>query len=329
MLIQVVALTGQSVYIIIFNASGQVWNTSNLAFETYNVSNWSHYYISCTEAAGSGNYFVSVPSQIATAGNYTWTGYVRLGASPASGDTPVSQGNFTISSTISTGMSALIQRLRILAQDTVNSHTIYSESLGTDSVYPINGSNTIFRLKSIPVAAATPFVTPAWSVYLTSNLNGTLTIRDQTAITLSDPTNGIIILSSAPASGTLITADYNYLWYADASYTEWLNEAAQQTLAGATDPTVIVEGLVEPMLQFALAHFARARSSFFGEQIRASGGDQSQDAQTKADFYDKMANNCDKKAQNLLDRYYQRQGQRNAPAYADINHNWDPISPKR
>ena len=328
-LLQIAAATGNYVYIIVINASKQIWNTNTLAFETANPSNWLDYLIAATELIGSGNYFVSFPSGITTAGNYTWTGYVRLGASAAPSDTIAATANYSVSASASSGMTALLQRLRVLAHDTVNSHTIYNESLGTDPVFPINGVNNLFRLKSINIAAATPFVTPAWSVYLTSNTSGIIDPRDQSAITVSDPVNGIIILSAAPQSGSTWTADYNYLWFADLFYTEWLNEAAQQTLAGVSDPTVMIEGLIEPMLQFALAHFARARASFFGEQIRASGGDQSQDAQTKADFYNTMAKSCDAKAQLLLDRYYQRQGQRNAPAWADINHSWDPISPIR
>ena len=100
-LIQVVAATGQTVYVFIWNGIGKIWNTQTSAFETYNVSNWANYAISSTENSGSGSYFSTIPTAITTAGNYTWAGYIQLAVSPASGDTPVNQGPFTIPATAS------------------------------------------------------------------------------------------------------------------------------------------------------------------------------------------------------------------------------------
>ena len=347
-------ISGANVYVVLTDPfSLKFWNTNTLAFETYNPANWSHYAIAMTEIGATGVYQAAFSSQIITI-TPTAIFYRQSGGSPSTSDAPPIQVGPPSGSNIAAinndvsaaeilqqaadsaqgtvviiGASSLINKLRILAQDTTQSHTIYSESLGTDPVFPINGSNVTFRLKSIPVVAAPPFSSPTWSVYITTNVSGTITPRNQTGFTLSDPFNGIVTFGSAPLSGTLITADYNYLWFPDASYNEWLVEAAQQTLAGVTDPASIVEGLVEPMLQYALSHFAMARASFFGEQIRASGGDQSQDAQSKADFYRNMAKDAYNKAVALQALYYQRQGQRYAPAYGDIQHNWDPITPIR
>lgn len=334
-------------------ATLKFWNTNTSAFETFNAAHWTVYAIAMTEIGSTGIFQATFPAAITTI-TPTAVFYRQASVSPATSDAPpiqvgppsganIAAINNDVSAAeilqqaadsaqgtvVIIGASSLINRLRILAADTVQSHTIYSESLGTDPVYPINGLNTTFRLKSIPVVAASPFLTPAWSVYITLNVGGVITARTQTGFDLDDVNNGIIIFDTAPASGTIISADYNYLWFADASYNEWLIEGAQQTIAGVDDPSDIQEGLIEAMLQFALAHFARARASFFGEQIRASGGDQSQDAQTKADFYNKMAKDCDKKGTDIRTAFYQSQGQALSPGYARISHIWDPISPPR
>lgn len=347
-------ISGSNLYFMLMDpATLKFWNTNTLAFETYNASNWAQYVIAMTEIGATGIFQAAFPTQIITI-TPTAIFYRQSGGSPVTSDAPPiqvgppsgsniaainndvsaaeilqqaadsAQGNVVI-----IGASTLINKLRILAQDTVQSHTIYRESLGTDPTYPINGSNVTFQLKSIPVVAASPFTSPQWSVFVTLNVSGTITPRSQVGFSLTDAYNGIITFDSAPASGTLISADYNYLWFPDASYSEWLIEAAQETLAGVSDPSQIIEGLIEVMLQYGLSHFAMARASFFGEQIRASGGDQSQDAQTKADFYLNMSKSAYAKAKELQTLFYQRQGQRNAPASGDIQHLWDPVSPIR
>lgn len=62
--IEAVYITGATLYAIIHNPNGQVWNNNTLAFENYNSSNWSNYAVPLTEQASSGYYRAAFPSQI-------------------------------------------------------------------------------------------------------------------------------------------------------------------------------------------------------------------------------------------------------------------------
>ncbi|HEY1922038.1 MAG TPA: hypothetical protein VGG44_04675 [Tepidisphaeraceae bacterium] len=81
--------SGQTVYAIILNAAGQVWNANTSAFETPTAANWSHYAIAMTEqTAGNltGIYTGSFPTGITTPGVYTIVFRQQSGGSPAATD---------------------------------------------------------------------------------------------------------------------------------------------------------------------------------------------------------------------------------------------------
>lgn len=77
-------LTGATLYAVLWNESGEVWNGS--AFEAYNAANWSTYDIALTEKTSSGRYYGTFPAAITTAGNYSYDVFVQQGGSPAIGD---------------------------------------------------------------------------------------------------------------------------------------------------------------------------------------------------------------------------------------------------
>jgi len=333
-LIQVVYATGQTVYVFIWNASGQIWNNNTSAFETFNPANWSGYAIAATEQVGTGNYFASVPTGIASlAGTYTWAAYRQLGGSPVSGDAPVGQGNLTISSPSSSGLAALLQSLRMLADDMPDSRTAWQETMGAadQPAFPLNGVNTLFKLKKTPMADAGGVPLYTWYSIISNGV--ATTTRSQVGITVLDPTNGIIQISPAPSpQGTPpngLYVDYNWVWFTDAKYTEFLNRAANMTLAGTTDPTTIQEGLIEPMLQYALGQFWYARASKYAEQYASSGGEARTDVQTVCQAYQALGKAAYARGDYLKADFYKRQGQREAPAYGDVNIVWDPITPIR
>jgi len=78
-IIECISQTGQTLYSTIHNSSGQLWNTSGLAFENYNSAHWSNYVISLTEQSPTGYYTAAFPSQV-SAGKYTEVFYQGLGA---------------------------------------------------------------------------------------------------------------------------------------------------------------------------------------------------------------------------------------------------------
>lgn len=78
-------LTGVTVYTIIRDNDGDVWNGS--AFETYSVGNLGNYDIPLTEQGTSGFYAADFPSGIATSDvPYAVTAHQQPGTSPEEGD---------------------------------------------------------------------------------------------------------------------------------------------------------------------------------------------------------------------------------------------------
>lgn len=227
----------------------------------------------------------------------------------------------------------LITSLRALASDSLDSKVIFSEQLGGSDylAFPVDGVNTVFRLKSAPLSdqAGTP-------VYTWLTIIGTGAVsRVHTGFTITDPVNGIITFNTAPnpGSGTPnagVYLDYNYLWFTDAKHTEFLNNAAQDTFAGTTtDPTTIVDGLTQAMFQYALSYFWKARASLYAEQYESTGGDASERVQTVTQAYLALAKDAKTQGDNKRMMYYQRQGQRDEPSSQDGNVNFDPITPIR
>lgn len=76
-------VTGKTIYFIVRNSSGQVWNGA--AFEIFNASNWATYDIAATEQGTSGYYSATFPATI-TAGKYTIVAHRQVGGSPATTD---------------------------------------------------------------------------------------------------------------------------------------------------------------------------------------------------------------------------------------------------
>lgn len=86
--IQAQTTTGQTIYAVLLNSSGQIWNGTT--FVTINGANWTAYDIALTEAAG-GLYLGDMPA--IGAGAYQFTAYAQAGASPATSDTQVDTGS--------------------------------------------------------------------------------------------------------------------------------------------------------------------------------------------------------------------------------------------
>jgi hypothetical protein len=80
-------VTGLTIYVIVFNSTGQAWNTSTLAFENFTSADWTHYAIVLTEkATATGVYEGNFPA--APAGTYGVVPYNQAGGGPATTDGP-------------------------------------------------------------------------------------------------------------------------------------------------------------------------------------------------------------------------------------------------
>ena len=81
-------ITGQTVYFLLRNNTGQVWNGS--AFEAYVAGNFATYDIAASEQGTSGFYVGTMPAAIA--GTYNVEARVQAGGSPAQSDLSLGSG---------------------------------------------------------------------------------------------------------------------------------------------------------------------------------------------------------------------------------------------
>ena len=81
--------SGKTLYALILNASGQIWNGST--FEAINAANWATYAIAMAEQSTTGIYTANFPA--VAAGSYGVTMRLRVGVSPATTDQVVATVN--------------------------------------------------------------------------------------------------------------------------------------------------------------------------------------------------------------------------------------------
>lgn len=90
--IQCAHLTGKTLYALVRNSTGSVWQTTTSTFVSYTTANLANYTISLTEqGTASGYYAGTFPA--AAAGTYAVAVYERAGGSAAEGDVCVAVGN--------------------------------------------------------------------------------------------------------------------------------------------------------------------------------------------------------------------------------------------
>ena len=103
--------TGRTIYFVIRNSSGQVWNGA--AFETFNASNWANYDVAATEQGTSGYYTATFPAAI-TAGKYTILAHRQIGGSPATTDPVFGVGIYYWNGTVEEpNISAVLETYRL------------------------------------------------------------------------------------------------------------------------------------------------------------------------------------------------------------------------
>lgn len=82
--------TGRTLYAVVRDTAGLVWNVTESAFETYSAPGWASYATVLTEQGASGYYVGDMPA--VPAGAYPVEVRSRAGADPAVTDTPVGEG---------------------------------------------------------------------------------------------------------------------------------------------------------------------------------------------------------------------------------------------
>lgn len=213
-------------------------------------------------------------------------------------------------------LAALIVSARTLAKDTSTSNFSRETPNGAN-----DGSNKHFTLGYRNVIVANVFVTINTSY------------RSQSGYTFDDTASGIssaalLTFTAAPASGASpFLVDYNYYWFTDAEYTEFLNDSAMKL--GQTDPTLVASNMVDILLQYCLGYFWQARATQYAHRYASSGGQVGQSVQDVTKAFKALADAAFKLADGMRDMFYKRQGQREAPATATVNYGIDPMTPVR
>jgi len=78
--------TGQTLYAVVENGAGQIWNTAPPGFEAPMAANIASYAVAMTEEALPGRYRGNFPTGITLAGKYNVAVYQRAGATPVTTD---------------------------------------------------------------------------------------------------------------------------------------------------------------------------------------------------------------------------------------------------
>lgn len=112
--------TGETVYAVLRNSVGELWNTAGAAFEVFNASNWSDYDIAVSEQGATGYYTGNFPS--VSAGSYSLEVRKRAGGSPATTDSIVGAGSLLWDGAALTGFNdkAILVDTNELQTDWVN-----------------------------------------------------------------------------------------------------------------------------------------------------------------------------------------------------------------
>lgn len=92
--IQVTYSSAKVVYYLIFNRTGQVWNTSSLAFEVYQTVNYTDYDVSMTELGSASKVYAGTFPSTISAGVYGVVLKERIGGSVAESDPVVDAGDY-------------------------------------------------------------------------------------------------------------------------------------------------------------------------------------------------------------------------------------------
>jgi hypothetical protein len=307
---------GATCYVFAVDSTGKYWNGTT--FETYNVAHWSTYVVVAIEDAGSGYFVATLPAAFPV-GTYALQWFEQVGASPSSADAPAfALANQEIKQAAGTpvvpgsGLNDLILDVRVLGHDSYDSNRITRENLKGK----IDGLNTNFYIEFNKIIVG--------SVYISYDT----TFRAGTGFTV-DVDNGIITFAVAPnpTDTKSLVADYNFQWFTDNEITTFLYDAVK--VMSLTDPTTIPSGLIPSLKQLSLHFFYQAKATQYAIRYASSGGGVGHNVDTVTKNFRDLAKSAYENGIKLLELYYQRAGQRNAPTSTTVVHRIDPLTPMR
>lgn len=145
-------LAGKTVYFLLRNATGSIWNGSS--FESYNSGNYANYPITASEQGSSGYFVGSMP--IIVSGLYYLLAKERVGGSPAETDITVGTGQILWGGTAPVDIKAFFTLSMSNYEGTADKQSLCGAVLKLTSMFdakdPTNGNlatvyktdNTVF-----------------------------------------------------------------------------------------------------------------------------------------------------------------------------------------
>ena len=243
--------TGATLYALLFDATGQVWNGS--AFAAPSSTSWTDYDIAMTEVAtATGVYRGTMPA--AAAGVYGWTVRKQAGGAPAASDVTVGVGRIewsgaaeimpasttnitggTINSVLGTVSADVVK----IAGDTDPVDTLVS-ALGTGGLVEklnsmLEAAGVAYRFTAAALAAAPTEAGSGTGTYTDTIKDPSNNPLDGARVQLSTDaaglhriyeafTNALGVFTMNPDPGTY------YRWIDLAGYTDRLTQGAQVTV---------------------------------------------------------------------------------------------------
>lgn len=135
---------GATVYALVRNTVGQIWNTTTGLFETYTTANYSGYAITATEqGTASAYYLANMPA--APAGSINALFKAQVGASPAETDSTVDVGSLdwtgsAVATVANIPVSGTLQPIQIQRGVMILNYPIYLRS-SSDHITPYTSGN--------------------------------------------------------------------------------------------------------------------------------------------------------------------------------------------
>jgi len=129
--------SGVTLYAVLLNAVGQIYNTVGAAFEAPAAANWTDYDIAMAEAETTGIYRGTMPA--VAAGRYSYYVRLRAGGAPATTDLTVGTGTIEWSGTVEVTQATIVDAVwdEILTGATHNIPTSAGRRLRTQGAVSI------------------------------------------------------------------------------------------------------------------------------------------------------------------------------------------------
>lgn len=138
-----VGVSGGTMYVLIRDRIGRVWNTSSQSMENYQTANYANYTVSATEQGSASAYYVATFPAAIPPGVYSITMHQQQGGSPAETDRRVAMNDYQwggsatlpLSDLVTSGQLSQIGPIRIAKGVMIQNFPIYLKS-SADHVTP-------------------------------------------------------------------------------------------------------------------------------------------------------------------------------------------------